>query len=620
VGRDAAADAVTSSFLDADRAGLIPCEPQGANIMASTLAIRGSSLAGWSAITLFVLAGRSVGDTFPAVINLADLNGSNGFRMYGIANGDECGFSVASAGDLNGDGYDDAVIGARYANRDVTNNNSGEAYVVFGGPNVGTAGPMYLSSLDGSNGFRFRGVDLDDRAGCSVSPAGDLNHDGYADLLIGAHRAGSWIYTGGAVYVVFGGPTVGASGVIDALELDGTNGFVIRAAASGDNVGYAISRADDINGDGHDDIVIGAYGVDDGAEINVGAAYVVFGGPGIGTSGLLNLSTLDGSNGFAVLGINPGNSAGFSAAGAGDFNNDTYADIIIGAPHTTPLGRANAGEVYIVFGGPSVGSTGLVPLAGLPPAQGFAIPGVAADDRCGISVDRGGDINGDGIDDAIIGAFRAGDAPREDAGKTYALFGGPTVGASGSFDLATLNGTNGFAILGAIEHRNSGYCVRTAGDCNGDTHPDIIIGTLQWNSAYLVFGGPGVGASGLVDLAFLDGANGCTINGITPGDFAGRAVAGAGDFNGDGVDDLLIGAPEARMKFGDAFLVRGRLSTPTCTGDINNDGSTNAADFVILAGNFGASVTPHTSGDLSGDGLVNAADFVILAGDFGCGG
>ncbi|MBS0351850.1 MAG: FG-GAP repeat protein, partial [Proteobacteria bacterium] len=143
---------------------------------------------------------------FPAILNLMDLNGKNGFKLDGEASGDSSGYSVSAAGDINGDGVSDLLIGAAHHA-----SNTGRSYVVFGGPGVGSSGLISLSGLNGSNGFKLDGEAVNDFSGWSVNTAGDINGDGVSDLLVGAyyHASGT-----GRSYVVFGGPGVGSSGLI----------------------------------------------------------------------------------------------------------------------------------------------------------------------------------------------------------------------------------------------------------------------------------------------------------------------------------------------------------------------------------------------------------------------
>ena len=163
---------------------------------------------------------------------------------------------------MNGDGYDDLIIGATAASR-MGGLNSGETYVVYGGASApGTGGMLDLSALDGSNGFTLNGVRSSDYSGYSVSSAGDVNGDGYDDLIIGAYGADpNGDSAAGETYVVYGGASApGTDGVLDLSALDGSNGFSLNGIDEADESGESVSSAGDVNGDGYDDLIIGANG------------------------------------------------------------------------------------------------------------------------------------------------------------------------------------------------------------------------------------------------------------------------------------------------------------------------------------------------------------------------
>ncbi|MEM9766848.1 MAG: integrin alpha, partial [Cyanobacteria bacterium P01_D01_bin.71] len=265
---------------------------------------------------------------FGPTLNLADLDGSNGFVIKGIDVSDQSGFSVSSAGDVNGDGVDDLIISANLADPN-GNVSAGESYVVFG-QSGGFSSSLELSALDGSNGFIINGIDANDNSGYSVSSAGDVNGDGVDDLIIGANLAApNGNVSAGESYVVFG-QSGGFSSSLELSALDGSNGFVINGIDANDNSGFSVSSAGDVNGDGVDDLIISAPAAAPNGNSAAGESYVVFGQSG-GFSNSLELSALDGSNGFVINGIDAGDISGFSVSSAGDVNGDGVDDLIISA-------------------------------------------------------------------------------------------------------------------------------------------------------------------------------------------------------------------------------------------------------------------------------------------------
>ena len=430
---------------------------------------------------------------------------------------------------------------------------------------------------------------------------------------------------------------------IDLTTLAPSQGFIIRGDAGGDAAGYSVSSAGDINGDGFDDLIVGAPNGDDGGNA-AGEAYVVFGSAsGFGTvdatgRSVIDLTFLAPSQGFIIQGDTPydrggvrglvGDRAGRSVSSAGDINGDGFDDLIVGAPNGDD-GGAVAGEAYVVFG--SASGFGTVNFSGrsvidrtiLTPAQGFIIQGDAAQNSAGWSVSAAGDINGDGFGDLIVGANGGNDGGLR-AGEAYVVFGSAggfgTSVTTGGFnrqviDLTSLTAAQGFIIQGDTAVDTAGFSVSSAGDVNGDGFDDLIVGAIGGDDggsyageAYVVFGGAGgfgtaVGGRQVIDLTSLTASQGFIIQGDTERDYAGRSVASAGDINGDGFDDLIVGAPlgdggytgEAYVVFGSAF---GASTAPqTLTGTSSADRLIGGIGDDTLTGNGGSDVLRGGAGN-----------------------
>ena len=352
----------------------------------------------------------------------------------------------------------------------------GDATIVIydDGDQVGTAGyPLHTLPLGGGVNWLLSGADDGDRAGRSVSGAGDFNGDGFDDFLVGAPYAeAGFTWGSGAAYLLLGGPDLGGSLTLGGFS--GADGVSFLAAADKDQIGHAVSAAGDINGDGFADIVIGGPRSDPGGNASAGTAYVVFGGTDATGPGTRNVSDLSGSNGFSIEGVGTFDYTGMAVSGGGDFNGDGFDDLLIGADAAPNLG--DYGATYVVFGGSTVGATGSIALSNLDGSNGFTVNGIAAGDRFGSSVDRAGDINGDGFEDFIIGAVGFELDTHTNEGQAYVLFGGSSLGAGGTIDLANLDGSNGFSFGANGGGGQFGYRVSTGGDVNGDGFADLLCG------------------------------------------------------------------------------------------------------------------------------------------------
>ncbi len=206
----------------------------------------------------------------PNPFNLSTLNGLNGFTINGVSAEDESGHSVGAAGDFNGDGIDDVIIGA------IGTVSGGSSYVLFGSKSV-MPNPFELSAINGLNGIVINGTAAGDRLGVSVSAAGDINHDGVADIIIGADEADPGGRTGaGSSYVLFGTDSQ-LPNPFNLSTLNGVNGFTLNGEGINDRSGGSVSSAGDVNSDGIDDLIIGAERSSPNGVTRAGSSYLVFG-------------------------------------------------------------------------------------------------------------------------------------------------------------------------------------------------------------------------------------------------------------------------------------------------------------------------------------------------------
>lgn len=559
-----------------------------------------------------IQVGSAGGPGFASSLSLSSLNGSNGFRLAGASANDEAGYSVSSAGDVNGDGIADLIVGA--GNADPNGTDSGASYVVFGRSD-GFASNFELSSLTGSNGFRIVGASTGDFAGISVSDAGDINGDGVDDLIVGASYADANGADSGASYVVFG--HTGSYGAnLSLSSLNGSNGFRLAGVAASDNAGVSVSAAGDINHDGVADLIVGVRNADDGGS-GSGAAYVVFGHTA-GFASNLDLSSLTGSNGFRIVGVSAGDHLGNSVASAGDINGDGIDDIVVGAS-SADLNFTDAGATYVIFGQTSAFASSLA-LSTLDGSDGFRVGSPYFGGASGTSVSGAGDVNGDGYDDFIIGAPFANTQQGANSGASFVVFGHSGSFAS-SFNLSTLNGSNGFQVNGAAGGNNAGFAVSAAGDINGDGFADLIIGEIGATglsgAARVVFGHSG-GFASVLAVSTLNGSNGFNLLGAASFDGAGQSVSSAGDVNGDGIDDVIVGAIDVDANgtnSGAAYVIYGVAPPPSPkTAAITlNIGAANVRP-VAVAGGSGAFTEGGTAGVIDGALTLTDSDDTQLTG------
>ena len=514
----------------------------------------------------------------------------------GEAAGNSFGVSVSTAGDVNGDGFSDIIIGAQ-----LYNSFTGRAYIYFGGAVMNNTVDLTIKG-DSTTVSHF---------GRSVSSAGDVNNDGYSDVIVGAFVYG---VNKGRAYIYYGGAV-----------MNNVEDVVMTGEADNNYFGYCVTSAGDFNNDGYSDVIVSAIRNNS----YTGKTYIFLGG-----------ASMDNIADVTMTGEAVSDYFGLAVSKAGDVNGDGISDVIVGAPYNSSF----KGKAYIYYGGASVNNVSDVVLTG-----------EAVNNFFGISLSGAGDVNNDGYDDVIIGAIGYSSY----LGRAYIFNGGAVM--SNVFDAA---------FTGTYPNYNYAGSVSSAGDVNNDGHSDLIVGSSHYYQSFFSYMGkvnlyPGddikidlnltLYIEGFIDYTIsgmvIDTINVQLRNAASPYNISDSAkvvyseygYAPVSFFNApNGTYYIVIkhrNSIETWSKSGGESFVRGNslnyefLSIPgqaygnnlavinpqgpypyyaIFSGDVNQDGTIDASDLSQVENDALNSLSGYVQSDVTGDDFVDAADVSIV--------
>jgi hypothetical protein len=460
------------------------------------------------------------------------------------------GLTLAAAGDVNGDGYADVLAGAPLFDGGSVDEGRVEAYL--GG----------AEGLTEAAGWSATGVQAGARFGSSASTVGDLDGDGFDDFAIGAPLHDNGETNEGAVFVYSG------SGAGPAV----TPNWTLEANVGGAQFGVAVAGAGDVNGDGFGDLLVGANLFADGQTAE-GRAYVYLG----------SASGLSGAPAWGFESDVASAQLGGAVAGAGDLDGDGYSDVVIGASQLTN-GQSREGRAYVFHGS----------AAGLAASPTWTLEGEQIDAFLGVSVAGAGDVNGDGFADLVLGSHQY-DVNLSNEGRVL-VFHGSRAGLAAS---------PSWVEPGGLANASFGIAVATAGDVNGDGFADVLVGANTWANALSV---EGAAFLFLGSAAGLAASAAWSVEGEQVGAVLGSSVAAAGDVDGDGYGDVLVGAPGFDAGESNEGRVYAYLGSAT--------GLSSSPAWTIESDEVGAQLGFEVAsvGDVNGDGFSDVIAGSLLGG------